>query len=40
LWHFKGDTVFGFQGKVLGSWDYYGWRSAGATVKPDGTLSK
>jgi hypothetical protein len=40
LWHFKGNSVLGFHGEALDSWDYYGWRSTGATVRPDGTLSK
>src|SRR5271157_1440031 len=40
LWHFQCDKVLGFQSEIFESWDYYGWRSVGATVKPDGTLSK
>jgi hypothetical protein len=40
LWHFKGKSVLGFHAEELDSWDYYGWRSTGTTVKPDGTLSK
>ena len=40
LWHFKGDAVLGFPAKDLQSWEYYNWRSAGAIVKPDGTLEE
>jgi hypothetical protein len=40
LWHFKCDSALGFAAKNFDTWDYYDWRSTGALVKPDGTLSR
>lgn len=38
LWHLKCDSVLGFAAKDFDTWDYYGWRSTGMLVKPDGML--
>jgi hypothetical protein len=40
LWHFKCTSVLGFAAEAFDAWDYYGWRSTGTLVKPDGTLAK
>jgi len=40
LWHFKGDSVLGYSERELNSWEYYGWRSTGVVVTPDGILAK
>jgi hypothetical protein len=38
LWHFKCDSTLGFAAKDFDTWEYYGWRSTGTLVGPDGTL--
>jgi len=38
LWHFKCDSTLGFEAKDLDTWDYYGWRSTGTLVEPDGKM--
>lgn len=40
LWHFQCDTVLGFPATDFDTWDYYGWKSTGLLVKPDGTLAR
>ncbi|GAC1637536.1 MAG: hypothetical protein NVS9B14_17510 [Candidatus Acidiferrum sp.] len=40
LWHFKCAMVLGYSDKQFDAWDYYGWRSAGALIRPDGTLTR
>ena len=37
LWHFRSDTVLDFPATKFVTWEYYGWKSAGALIKPDGT---
>jgi hypothetical protein len=38
LGHFQCDSALGFAAKDFDTWDYYGWRSTGTLVDPDGTL--
>jgi hypothetical protein len=38
LWHFQGKSVLGFNDTQFVTWDFYGWRSAGALISPDGTI--
>jgi len=38
VWHFQGESVLGFSKSQLDTWDFHTWRSAGALVKPNGTL--
>jgi hypothetical protein len=40
IWHFQCDSVMLFSSGQFSTWDYYGWRSTGALVEPDGTLAK
>jgi hypothetical protein len=40
LWHFQGDSVLGFPASEFSAWDFYGWRSVGVLIAPDGTIEK
>lgn len=38
LWHFQCDEALGFSASQFSTWDFYGWRSVGALIEPDGSL--
>jgi hypothetical protein len=38
LWHFQCDDPLGFKASQFSVWDYYGWRSTGTLIRPDGSL--
>jgi hypothetical protein len=38
LWHFKCDSVFGLSATQFKVWDFYGWRSTGTVIGPDGSI--
>jgi hypothetical protein len=40
LWHFQGDHFLGFSSKDFATWDYYGWRSTGTLIDPNGRLER
>lgn len=40
LWNFKCDSALGHPAEDFTTWDYYGWRSTGTLISPDGTIMK
>jgi hypothetical protein len=40
LWHFKGPKALHFPDEQFRTWDFAGWRSAGALISPEGTPTR